>query len=63
MSKEFMSLNNEYRKIYEMDINQMLETIINDERFENSIRNLCEFALNNKWDISKKINILNIVTQ
>lgn len=63
MSKEFMNLSEEYRELYEKNINQMLETIIEDVRFSISIRNLCSQALINNWDISKKINILNIVTQ
>ena len=63
MSKEFMNLSEEYRELYEKNINQMLETIIEDVRFGISIRNLCSQALSNNWDISKKINILNIVTQ
>ena len=63
MSKEFMNLSEEYRELYEKNINQMLETIIEDVRFNTSIRNLCSQALINNWSISKKINILNIVTQ
>lgn len=63
MSKEFMNLSEEYRMLYESNINQMLETVANDNRFNNSIRNLCNQALINNWDISKKVNILNIVTQ
>ena len=63
MSKEFMNLSEEYRHIYETNINQMLETITRDNRFSNSIRNLCKHALDENWDISKKVNILNIVTQ
>ena len=63
MSKEFMNLSEEYRMMYENNINQMLVTIANDERFSDSIRNLCNQALINKWSIEKKVNILNIVTQ
>ena len=58
-----MNLSEEYRELYEKNINQMLETIIEDVRFNTSIRNLCSQALTNNWDISKKINIINIVTQ
>ena len=63
MSKEFMNLSREYRMLYESNVNQMLMTIAEDERFNERIRNLCAHALNNNWDLSKKVNILNIVTQ
>lgn len=63
MSKEFMNLSEEYKEIYKANINQMLETITSDYRFSDSIRNLCKQALDNNWDLSKKVNILNIVTQ
>ena len=63
MSKEFMSLNKEYRDLYELNINNMLETISTNDRFDDSIRNLCEHALTNDWSLEKKVNILNIVTQ
>lgn len=63
MSKEFMNLEKEYRIIYEENINKMLITIIQDERFEDTIRNLCKQSLDKNWDLSKKINIINIVTQ
>ena len=61
MSIEFMSLNEEYRKMYEENINQMLKAIAKDNRFEEPIRNLCNTALN--WSLEKKVNVLNIVTQ
>jgi hypothetical protein len=61
MSIEFMSLNEEYRKMYEENINQMLKAIAEDNRFEEQIRNLCNTALN--WSLEKKVNVLNIVTQ
>ena len=61
MSIEFMSLNEEYRKMYEENINQMLKAIAEDNRFEEHIRNLCNTALN--WSLEKKVNVLNIVTQ
>ena len=63
MSNEFMNLNEEYRKMYEETINQMLSTITEDNRFEDTIRNLCKQALINNWELEKKINILNIVTR
>ena len=63
MSKEFMNLSEEYRMLYEENINQMLATVANDKRFNDSIRNLCNNALINNWDLSKKVNIINIVTQ
>ena len=63
MSREFMNLSGEYRRMYEENINQMLKTIIDDNRFEDTIRNLCEQALINNWDLEKKINILNIITR
>ena len=63
MSKEFMNLNEEYRKMYEETLNQMLSTITEDNRFEDTIRNLCKQALINNWELEKKINILNIVTR
>lgn len=63
MSREFMNLNEEYRKMYEETINQMLSTITEDNRFEDTIRNLCKQALINNWELEKKINILNIVTR
>lgn len=61
MSIEFMSLNEEYRMMYEENINQMLKAIAEDNRFEDSIRNLCITALN--WSLEKKVNVINIVTQ
>ena len=61
MSMEFMGLNEEYRKMYEENINQMLKAIAEDNRFEEHIRNLCITALN--WSLEKKVNVLNIVTQ
>ena len=61
MSIEFMSLNEEYRRMYEENINQMLKAISEDNRFEEPIRNLCNTALN--WSLEKKVNVLNIVTQ
>ena len=63
MSKEFMNLSEEYRMMYENNINQMLKTVADDNRFTDSIRNLCSQALINNWSIEKKINIINIVTQ
>ena len=63
MSKEFMNLSEEYRMMYENSINQMLKTVADDNRFTDSIRNLCNQALINNWSIEKKINIINIVTQ
>ena len=63
MSKEFMNLSKEYRMLYENNVNQMLTTIIEDNSFNESIINLCKHALNDNWDLSKKVNILNIVTQ
>ena len=63
MSKEFMSLNKEYRDLYEHNINNMLETISTNDRFDDNIRNLCKYALTNNWSLEKKVNILNIVTQ
>lgn len=62
MSKEFMNLNEEYRKMYEVSINQMLQTIIDDNRFEETIRHLCSEAINNNWELEKKVNIINIIT-
>ena len=41
MSIEFMNLNEEYRKMYEVSINQMLQAVIDDNRFEETIRHLC----------------------
>ncbi len=61
MSKEFMNLNEEYRKMYEETINQMLITISKDNRFKEPIRNLCNTALN--WSLDKKVNVINIVTK
>ena len=58
-----MNLNEEYRKMYEETINQMLSTITEDNRCEDTIRNLCKQALINNWELEKKINILNIVTR
>ena len=63
MSIEFMNLNEEYRKMYEETINQMLTTITEDNRFEDTIRNLCNQALINNWELEKKVNIINIVTR
>ena len=58
-----MNLKEEFRKMYEETINQMLRTITEDNRFEDTIRNLCKQALINNWELEKKINILNIVTR
>jgi hypothetical protein len=58
-----MNLNEEYRKMYEETINQMLNTITEDNRFEDTIRNLCKQALINNWELEKKVNIINIVTR
>lgn len=63
MSQEFMNLGKEYRDMYEQNINQMLEAVINDNRFENTIINLCKQALNNNWGLEKKVNIINIITK
>jgi hypothetical protein len=63
MSKEYMNLNKEYREMYESSITQMLISISEDTRFEEPIRHLCKTAVENNWDISKKINIMNIITQ
>jgi hypothetical protein len=62
MSKDFMNLNEEYRTMYQNTINQMLIQIADDNRFEDTIRNLCNQALINNWELEKKINIINIVT-
>ena len=63
MSQEFMNLGKEYRDIYEATINQMLEQVCNDNRFENTIRHLCKQALDNNWTLEKKVNIINIITK
>ena len=63
MSKEFMSLENEYREMYENNINQMLNAIAEDNRFEDTIRHLCKQAIENNWELEKKVNILNILTR
>ena len=62
MSKEYMNLNEEYRKMYEENINNMLQIVANDNRFTDTIRNLCTQALKNNWELDKKVNILNIIT-
>jgi len=62
MSKEFMNLNEEYRTMYQNTIDQMLKQIADDNRFEDTIRNLCNQALINNWELEKKVNIINIVT-
>jgi hypothetical protein len=41
----------------------MLNTITEDNRFEDTIRNLCKQALINNWELEKKVNIINIVTR
>ena len=63
MSKEFMSLEKEYREIYEQSINQMLQAVIEDNRFEETIRHLCQEAITNNWELEKKVNIVNIITK
>lgn len=63
MSKEFMNLNEVYRKMYEETINKMLEAVIDDNRFSDTIRNLCKQAIINNWTLDKKVNIINIITQ
>lgn len=62
MSIEFMNLNEEYRKMYEVSINQMLQAVIDDNRFEGTIRHLCSEAIKNNWELEKKVNIINIIT-
>ena len=62
MSIEFMSLDKEYIEIYEASIDQMLKAVIVDDRFENTIRHLCNEALVNNWTLDKKVNIINIIT-
>ena len=62
MSKEFMNLSEDYRRMYETSINQMLQTIIDNNRFNESIRHLCAEAINNNWKLEKKVNVLNIIT-
>lgn len=63
MSKEYMNLNEEYRKMYEGNINNMLQIVANDNTFTNTIRNLCTQALKNNWELYKKVNILNIINK
>ena len=63
MSKEYMNLNEEYRKMYENNVNNMLQIVANDNRFTDTIRNLCKQALINNWELEKKVNIINIVTK
>ena len=63
MSIEFMSLEKEYREMYENSINQMLKAVIDDDRFENTIRHLCKEAIVNDWVLDKKVNIINIITR
>jgi hypothetical protein len=62
MSKEFMNLNMEYKIMYENTINQMLQAVIDDNRFEDTIRHLCNEAIINNWELEKKVNIINIIT-
>ena len=62
MSKEYMNLNEEYRKMYEENVNNMLQIVANVNRFTDTIRNLCTQALINNWELDKKVNILNIIT-
>lgn len=61
MSHEFYLLNEEARKVYEETINQMLQTIADNENFTQTIRNLCNQALKNNWTLDKKVNIINII--
>lgn len=61
MSKDFMNLDNEYKKIYEKTINEILENVSTDNTFNDTIRNLCKQALINNWDLTKKVNIVNII--
>jgi len=61
MSKEFYKLNKEERKAYEEIINQMLQTVCDNETFTDTIRNLCKNALENNWTLDKKVNIINIL--
>lgn len=63
MSQEFMNLGREYRELYETTINQMLEQVYKDDRFGNTIRHLCKQALDNNWELEKKVNIVNIITK
>ena len=61
MSRDFYLLNEEARKVYEETINQMLQTIADNEKFTQTIRNLCNQALENNWTLDKKVNIINII--
>ena len=61
MYKDYMEMNVEFRKMYEENINNMLQIIANDNTFTNTIRNLCTQALKNNWELYKKVNILNII--
>ena len=63
MYKDYMEMNVEFRKMYEENINNMLQIIANDNTFTNTIRNLCAQALKNNWEIYKKVNILNIINK
>ena len=63
MYKDYMEMNVEFRKMYEENINNMLQIVANDNTFTNTIRHLCTQALKNNWEIYKKVNILNIINK
>ena len=63
MNNDYMNLNVEFRKMYEENINNMLQLIANDNKFTATIRNLCTQALKNNWELYKKVNVLNIINK
>jgi len=61
MSQDFYKLTEEARMAYEDIINDMLQSVANNETFTVTIRNLCTQALKNNWALDKKVNIINII--
>lgn len=61
LNNVFMNLGNEYKDAYEQTINAMLEVVCDDDTFTDTIRHLCNEALDKNWDLEKKLNIINVL--
>lgn len=61
LNNMYKNLGNEYMNEYENTINAMLEVVCDDDSFTDTIKHLCTQALDNNWDLEKKINIINIL--
>lgn len=63
MSKIFLdSMDNKQLALYTFTTNARLLDIIESDLYSQSIRNLCKTSLMDRWELSKKITILNSIT-